>query len=44
MEKNLCNFNELSTKEKLNIVFATLIGLGIGGIFGIIAYYQQWLG
>lgn len=44
MEKNLRNFNELSTKGKFNIIFATLIGLGIGGILGIIAYYQQWLG
>lgn len=44
MEKNVQNKKEMSSKEKLNIVFATLIGLGIGGVLGIIAYYQQWLG
>lgn len=35
---------QLSTKQKLNILFATLAGLGVGGVLGIIAYYQQWLG
>lgn len=34
----------LSPKEKLNILFTTFAGLGIGGLLGIIAYYQQWLG
>lgn len=35
---------QLSPKEKLHIFFASLAGLGIGGVLGIIAYYQQWLG
>lgn len=34
----------LSTKEKISILFATLAGLGVGGVLGIIAYYQHWLG
>ena len=35
---------QLSPKQKLNILFATLAGLGVGSVLGIIAYYQQWLG
>ena len=35
---------QLSPKQKLNILFATLAGLGVGGVLGIIAYYQQWFG
>lgn len=35
---------KLSTKEKINILFGTLAGLGVGGVLGVIAYYQQWLG
>lgn len=35
---------QLSTKEKLQVFFASLAGLGIGGVLGIIAYYQHWLG
>lgn len=38
------NQKQLSTKQKLNILFATLTGFGIGGVLGIIAYYQHWLG
>lgn len=38
------NETPLSPKEKLNILFTALTGLGIGGVLGIIAYYQQWLG
>lgn len=38
------NKKQLSQKEKIKILFATLAGLGIGGVLGIIAYYQQWLG
>lgn len=38
------NTNQLSFKQKLNILFATLVGLGMGGLLGIIAYYQHWLG
>lgn len=38
------NQKQLSPKQKLNIVFATLAGLGIGGLLGIVAYYQHWLG
>ena len=37
-------YKQLSTKQKLHILFATLAGLGVGGVLGIIAYYQQWLG
>lgn len=44
MEHNEHTRKQLSPKEKLNIVFATLAGLGVGGVLGIIAYYQQWLG
>jgi len=35
---------QLSPKEKLYILFVTLAGLGVGGVLGIIAYYQHWLG
>ena len=35
---------QLSTKQKLHILFGTLVGLGVGGILGIIACYQHWLG
>lgn len=35
---------QLSPKQKLNILFGTLAGLGVGGVLGIIAYYQHWLG
>ena len=38
------NKKQLSQKEKIKILFATLVGLGVGGVLGIIAYYQQWLG
>lgn len=38
------NKKQLSFKQKLNILFATLLGLGLGGVLGIIAYYQHWLG
>ena len=38
------NQTQLSPKQKLKILFATLAGLGIGGVLGVIAYYQQWLG
>ena len=44
MEQNEQTKKLLSLKEKLHIVFATLAGLGVGGVLGIIAYYQQWLG
>lgn len=35
---------KLSTNEKIKILFGTLAGLGVGGVLGVIAYYQQWLG
>ena len=35
---------KLSTKQKIHILFGTLAGLGVGGVIGIIAYYQHWLG
>ena len=38
------NQKQLSPKQKLNILFAILAGLGIGGLIGIVAYYQHWLG
>ena len=38
------NQKQLSLKQKLNILFATLAGLGSGGLVGIVAYYQHWLG
>ena len=44
MEQNEQAKKQLSVKEKINILFATLVGLGIGDVLGIIAYYQQWLG
>lgn len=34
----------LTQKEKIKVLISSLIGIGIGGILGIIAYYQQWLG
>ena len=36
------NEKQLTGKEKMNIIFATLAGLGVGGVLGVIAYYQQW--
>lgn len=36
--------NQAPLKKKLRILFGTLAGLGAGGILGIIAYHQQWLG
>ena len=44
MEQNEKAKKQLSTKQKLNILFATLAGLGVGGVVGIVAYCQQWLG
>ena len=44
MEQNKQTKKQLSTKEKLHILFGTLVGLGVGGVLGVIAYYQQWLG
>ena len=44
MEQNEKIPKRLSTKEKANILFAALAGLGAGGVLGMIAYYQQWLG
>lgn len=38
------NQNQLSFKQKLNILFGTLVGLGVGGVLGILAYDQHWLG
>ena len=35
---------QLYTKQKMHILFGTLAGLGVGGLFGVIAYYQHWLG
>lgn len=34
---------QYSTMQKLHILFGTLAGLGVGGVLGIIAYYQHWL-
>ena len=44
MEQNKEIQKQLSAKKKINILFATLAGLGAGGVLGIIAYYQHWLG
>lgn len=44
MEHNEQRKARLSSKEKLRILSAALAGLGVGGVLGIIAYYQQWLG
>lgn len=44
MEQNKKAKKQLSEKEKINILFASLAGLGAGGVLGVIAYYQQWLG
>lgn len=44
MEQNIQTKKQLSPKEKIHILYATLAGLGVGGVLGIIAYYQQWLG
>lgn len=35
---------QLSPKEKVNMLFGVLAGLGIGGVLGILAYYGGWLG
>ena len=44
MEHNEQRKTQLSFKEKLRILSAALAGLGVGGVLGMIAYYQQWLG
>ena len=44
MEQNKQPKKQLSSKEKLHILFGTLAGFGVGGVLGIIAYYQHWLG
>lgn len=44
MEQNKEIQKKLFLKEKIRILFATLSGLGVGGVLGIIAYHQQWLG
>lgn len=35
---------QLTTKQKLYNLVGTLVGLGVGGILGIVAYHQHWLG
>lgn len=44
MEQNEQCKKQLSSREKIHILFGTLAGLGFGGVLGMIAYYQQWLG
>ena len=44
MKQNGQTQKQLSPKEKIRILFATLAGLGVGGVLGIIAYHQHWLG
>lgn len=44
MERNKQKKQKLSTHEKIKILFWTLAGLGVGGVLGVIAYYQHWLG
>ena len=44
MEQNKEITKQLSAKQKLHILFGTLVGLGVGGILGIVAYHQHWLG
>lgn len=44
MEQNEQRKKQLSSREKIHILFGTLAGLGFGGVWGMIAYYQQWLG
>ncbi len=44
MEHNEKKKAPMSVKEKIKILFWTLAGLGVGGVLGILAYYQQWLG
>lgn len=44
MENNKQEKKQMSLKQKLSILFAALAGLGLGGVLGIAAYYQHWLG
>lgn len=44
MEQNKEITKQISAKQKLYIMLGTLIGLGVGGALGVIAYYQHWLG
>ena len=44
MEQNKEIPKQLSAKQKFHILFGTLAGLGVGGVLGVIAYYQHWLG
>ena len=44
MEQNKKIPKQLSAKQKLQILFGALAGLGVGGVLGVIAYYQHWLG
>lgn len=44
MEQNKGTPKQLSAKQKLHILFGTLAGLSVGGVLGVIAYHQHWLG
>lgn len=44
MEQNEKAKKQLTNKEKISILFAMLAGFDVGGILGIIDYYQHWLG
>ena len=44
MEQNKKIPKQLFAKQKLHILFGTLLGIGVGGVLGVIAYYQHWLG
>lgn len=35
---------QLTAKEKFTIAAVTAMFAAMGGILGVIAYYQQWLG
>ena len=44
MEQHKESLKQLYAKQKLHILLGTLAGLGVGGVLGVIAYYQHWLG
>ncbi len=44
MEQNEQGKKPISPKEKFHTLCATLLGLSVGAVLGLIAYTQNWLG
>lgn len=44
MEQNEKGQKKMSPREKMITVAVTLLFAAVGGVLGVIAYYQNWLG